>query len=202
MDPCMAESRDNKQRPRVSLEQLIQLKRSERPPAEFWDGFDQELHRRQLAALVTVEPWYQRAARVLAAAARRIAPVGVGAAAVAFAAVVLVRVGPANHATPGPDASAATAEADAKIVLLPEESISVSAPSTPRSSPIVEEFRGNVRSAPQELASGLASARRFVAVAAPVTFSSENDASAIYSAKALTAGAVLRSLTAAAPESL
>ena len=201
MAPRMAESSDNK-RPRVSLEQLIQLKRSERPPAEFWESFDHELHRRQLAALVSIEPWHLRAARVLAIAARRIAPVGVAAAAVAFAALVLVRVGPADQAKPGPSVASATSEADAKVVLLPEEAISVSAPSVPRAGALVEEFRGNVRSAPQELASGLASARRFVAVSAPVTFSSENDASAIYSAKALTAGAVLRSLTAAAPESL
>ncbi|TVR55695.1 MAG: hypothetical protein EA425_00490 [Puniceicoccaceae bacterium] len=45
---------------RPTLEQLLQLKRREQPPQEFWDSFDRELRRRQLAALVRTQPWYER----------------------------------------------------------------------------------------------------------------------------------------------
>ena len=186
---------------KVTLEQLIQLKRTERPAREFWDDFDRELHRRQLAALVTVEPWIRRATRALATAARRLAPAGAGAAALALTTVAILRTDSPPRVAPA-DEAVASAEAETKVFLLPEESISVSKSSAPRATVAMEEFRGDVRSAPQELASGLATARRFVAVSAPVTLSNGHDGSAIYSAKALTAGAVLRSLTAAAPESL
>ena len=199
----MAEPRHTKS-PKVSLEQLIQLKRSERPPAAFWEDFDRELHRRQLAALVTIEPWYGRAARTLALAARRLAPMGAGAAAVAFAVVALLRMDPAPQEATDSSEALAMAEQDNRVVLLPEEAISVSdhPAHTPRATTGQEEFLGSVRSAPQELAAGLTAARRFVAVSAPVTFSSGGESSDIYSARALTAGTVLRTLSGAAPESL
>lgn len=202
-DPHMAEPRHTKT-PKVSLEQLIQLKRSERPPTAFWEDFDRELHRRQLAALVAIEPWHVRAARALAVAARRLAPIGAGATAVAFAVIALVRMDNSRQEAVDPSEALAMAELDTRVVLLPEEAISVSEhpAQTLRATTGQEEFLGSVRSAPQELAAGLAVARRFVAVSAPVTFSSGGESSDIYSARALTAGTVLRSLSGAAPESL
>lgn len=188
---------------KVTVEQLIQLKRAERPAPTFWEDFDQEFRRRQLAALVSIEPWYRRAGRTFATLTRRLAPAGAGAAAIAFAVLALVRMEPARHAaTNGGDVVAS--DTDNRVIVLPEEAISVSAIAAPapRARVAAEEFSGNIRSAPQELGSGLASARRFVAVSAPVTFSSESDTSAIYSARALTAGSVLRSIASAAPESL
>lgn len=50
--------RPHRQRP-VSLEDLLRLKRSERPPAEFWQDFDRQLRAKQLAALVEKRPWWQ-----------------------------------------------------------------------------------------------------------------------------------------------
>ncbi|MFT3868222.1 MAG: hypothetical protein QM715_06975 [Nibricoccus sp.] len=48
-----------KRKPQVTLEDLLQLKRAERPSAEFWPRFEQELRAKQLAALVQpVRPWY------------------------------------------------------------------------------------------------------------------------------------------------
>jgi hypothetical protein len=41
------------------LEDLLHLKRAERPPAEFWAGFDQELRQKQLAALVERKSWWR-----------------------------------------------------------------------------------------------------------------------------------------------
>jgi hypothetical protein len=197
----MAEQTPDPRR-KVTLEQIIHLKRSERPGAEFWEGFDRELHRRQLVALVTIDPWHRRALRALTTLARRLAPASAGAAALAFAAIAIMRMGTPSAAPDGAVATVAATEVETKVVLLPEESIFVSTMRAPRSQPAAEQFHGNVRSAPQELASGLGSSRRFVAVSAPVTFSSGGDSSAIYSANALTAGSVLRSLTAAVPESL
>lgn len=42
----------------VSLEDLLRLKRAERPPAEFWSEFDRQLRAKQLAALVEKRPWW------------------------------------------------------------------------------------------------------------------------------------------------
>lgn len=44
---------------RVTLEDLLQLKRAERPSTDFWPRFEQELRTKQLAALVhPVRPWW------------------------------------------------------------------------------------------------------------------------------------------------
>lgn len=43
----------------VNLEDLLRLKRVERPPAEFWNEFDRELRTKQLAALMAKRPWWQ-----------------------------------------------------------------------------------------------------------------------------------------------
>ncbi len=50
-------NRDGK-RP-VSLEDLLRLKRAERPPEVFWADFDRQLRAKQLAALVEKRPWWQ-----------------------------------------------------------------------------------------------------------------------------------------------
>jgi hypothetical protein len=43
----------------VTLEDLLRLKRAERPPAEFWNEFDRELRTKQLSALMSKRPWWQ-----------------------------------------------------------------------------------------------------------------------------------------------
>jgi len=43
----------------VSLEDLLRLKRAERPAAEFWSQFDRELRAKQLSALVVRRPWWR-----------------------------------------------------------------------------------------------------------------------------------------------
>lgn len=44
---------------KITLEQLLALKRAERPSPEFWENFDRELRSKQLAALVKTRPWWQ-----------------------------------------------------------------------------------------------------------------------------------------------
>lgn len=42
------------------LSALIQLKRREKPDAEFWTRFEQDFRSRQLSALVGTQPWHRR----------------------------------------------------------------------------------------------------------------------------------------------
>ena len=42
----------------VSIDDLLRLKRSEKPNRQFWDQFDHELHQRMLQTLVKKESWY------------------------------------------------------------------------------------------------------------------------------------------------
>lgn len=60
----------------VTVEDLLRLKRAERPPAEFWDRFDRELRAKQLAALVEKRPWWQTMPRVFAGWRRYHLPLG------------------------------------------------------------------------------------------------------------------------------
>lgn len=82
---------------KVSLEDLLRLKRSERPAPEFWSRFEEELRVKQLAAIVEKRPWWvtlrlPQAARVLA---RFQLPVG-AAAILALGFVVVREYGPAG----------------------------------------------------------------------------------------------------------
>ncbi len=79
----MASTQDNPlspSGPRLTLEQLLQLKRSEQPEAEFWARFERDLKQRQLQALV--KP--RRSERILGwlSAGRQPAFAAVGAAVV------------------------------------------------------------------------------------------------------------------------
>jgi len=67
----------------ISLEQLLRVKRMERPEPEFWDRFELELRQKQLAALVQAAPWFVRLGRMINLIARRTAPFTAAAAAVA-----------------------------------------------------------------------------------------------------------------------
>jgi hypothetical protein len=51
---------------KVTLEDLLRLKRAERPAAEFWVQFDRELQAKQLAALVGKKRWWHAPARFTA----------------------------------------------------------------------------------------------------------------------------------------
>lgn len=84
-DPRFAPSAAGK----PSLEDLLRLKRSERPDAEFWNEFDRGLRQKQLAAIIEPRPWWLG----LSILGRRLAPYGlpVSAAAAALLAVMVVR---------------------------------------------------------------------------------------------------------------
>ena len=81
--------------PKVSLEDLLRLKRAERPEPEFWAKFEDQLRRKQLAAIVDKRPWWRRLSA--ASIARISVPVG----ATAVVAFTLVTVADRKH--PAPD---------------------------------------------------------------------------------------------------
>lgn len=65
------------QKNQITLEDLLRLKRAERPPAEFWPEFERELRAKQLAALVTRRPWWRTLPqRAFAGLARYHLPLG------------------------------------------------------------------------------------------------------------------------------
>lgn len=88
---------------KVSLEDLLRLKRAERPAPEFWAEFEDQLRRKQLAAIVDRRPWWRRLST--ASLAKISIPVGVTAV-IAFT-LVTVR----ERAQPVPDVTLATATA-------------------------------------------------------------------------------------------
>lgn len=78
----------SREKPTVTLEQLLHVKRSERPEQSFWEEFDRELRRRQLATVVNNRPWYSRFAETSMWVLRRSAPFGAAAAALAAGFVI------------------------------------------------------------------------------------------------------------------
>lgn len=74
-------------RAKITLDELLRLKRAERPTPEFWASFERELRQKQLAALVDRRPWWQELPQFLS----RRAYIPVGAAAILAFTVVSVR---------------------------------------------------------------------------------------------------------------
>jgi hypothetical protein len=72
----------------VKVEDLLRMKRAERPDDAFWNSFDRELHQRMLQTLVKKDPWYSQLFR---AASGRIAQTAAVGAAAAVLAMVMVR---------------------------------------------------------------------------------------------------------------
>jgi len=56
---------DSNQRPKITVEDLLRLKRAERPDAGFWENFERELREKQLAALLEKRPWWQELPQLL-----------------------------------------------------------------------------------------------------------------------------------------
>ena len=97
----------------VAIEDLLRLKRAERPPAEFWDGFDRQLRAKQLAALVEKRPWWRSLPRLASGFTRWSLPVGATAIlAVAFVATRDFSIEPAATGRPEQSVSAANRAGD------------------------------------------------------------------------------------------
>jgi hypothetical protein len=75
----------------VTLEDILRLKRAERPPAEFWAAFDRELRAKQLAAIVEKRPWWRTISLTGVFAGMRRYHLPLGATAVLAVTVLSVR---------------------------------------------------------------------------------------------------------------
>lgn len=70
------ESNDLRSKHSVTVEDLLKLKRLERPSPEFWTQFERELRAKQLAAIVDRRPWWHRLSRPVILTTRFHAPIG------------------------------------------------------------------------------------------------------------------------------
>jgi hypothetical protein len=82
---------ENSEPQKVTIEDILRLKRAERPSPEFWGRFEQELRAKQLAAIVEKRPWWvaMRVPQIARSLSRFQVPVG--AAAVLALSFVVVR---------------------------------------------------------------------------------------------------------------
>jgi len=121
----------NKRAASNSIEDLLRLKRLERPSAEFWTRFESDLRAKQLAAIVAKRPWWHGFSRGLMVVSRQRVPLG------ALAALVVTCVGvqhfgsAASHATASPFRSGITAA--------PVRPVHMVAVVASRSAPVAEE---------------------------------------------------------------
>ena len=135
--------RDTEQK--ITIEDLIRLKRAERPPVEFWASFEAEIRSKQLSAIVNKRPWWNGLSRAAAVFNRYQLPFGAAAAlAITWAGIHYYSASPsqvvsmAPAGAPEPRASApspvslahvaAAPIADAKVLVRSEVQATTPAP--------------------------------------------------------------------------
>lgn len=125
-------------RPKVTVEALLQLKRAERPDAEFWAGFERELRQKQLTALLERRPWWQNLPHLLSR--RAYLPIG-ATAAIAFTLVTVKYYTPSQEAPTDEsrDIVAAVAQARTPQVMPPETVVQASSEAAPSALPAAVE---------------------------------------------------------------
>src|SRR5579862_3577047 len=89
----------NKGSRKIFVEDLLRLKRAERPAPEFWTRFEAEMRSKQLAAIVH-RPWWDGLSRLLSKGHRLVLPMGAAAAMGLVWAGVHYLSGPASVAAP------------------------------------------------------------------------------------------------------
>jgi hypothetical protein len=87
---------DPRHNAKPTLEELLQLKRCERPDAQFWAGFERELRQKQLTALVEKPRWWH----AFGGLGRRVYVPAGAAAMVAFALVAIRYNAPVRVSAP------------------------------------------------------------------------------------------------------
>lgn len=106
----------------VTLEDLIRLKRTERPSADFWAEFDREMRVKQLAAIVEPRPWWAPLIRIGARVSHYQLPMG--AAAILALSFVTVR----EYRTTSVPSTAYAVEAEVSAALTAQPTHTTSAP--------------------------------------------------------------------------
>jgi hypothetical protein len=114
-------SSPSNEKPPVRVEDLLRLKRVERPNPEFWSQFERELRQKQLTALVQKRRWWDDLSLLIQ---RRIyLPVG-ATAIIAFSVVTVRHVVPGRIATP-PNLAPTVTVAESAVEMLPAREVSL-----------------------------------------------------------------------------
>ncbi len=152
-----------KQRP-VSVEDLLRLKRAERPPVEFWNQFERELRAKQLAALVEKRPWWREVSLAHVWSGLRRYHLPLGAAAILAVTVVSIRNYQPSRVSPVVAEPAVAAVA----AFTPSASVEPVAPVVAASAFVESSPAAVAVSLPVEPAESLSSAPALAADAAPI----------------------------------
>jgi hypothetical protein len=129
---------------KITVEDLLRLKRAERPKPDFWAAFEAEIRVKQLSAIVSKRPWWDRFSKVFAVVNRHQVSFGAAAAfAMAFAGFRFVSAHPEaarvpQASAPVPTTAIATVStvpvhmvpAVIPAVAAPREEIALSTPET------------------------------------------------------------------------
>lgn len=107
---------------KVSLEDLLHLKRAERPSPEFWTKFEAELHQKQLTALVEKRRWWHE----LPVLINRRVYVPAGAAAVVAFTLVAVRYNAPMRVAEAGNTAPRIEAADVTVEMLPATVVAAS----------------------------------------------------------------------------
>jgi len=144
---------------KITVEDLLHLKRAERPPQEFWARFESEMRAKQLAAIVVKRPWWDGAYRLFSAAGRLRLPLGAAAAvALAWAGVHYAGgpspAGRASRPVAGEPRAVARAEATvapaaARVDRAREESAAAAPEAALAREPVVAQIESHVAEAPR-----------------------------------------------------
>lgn len=134
--------------PKVTVEDLLRLKRAERPDPEFWSKFEVELRQKQLAALVQRRPWWERLP--LLVGRRAYLPLG-ATAAIAFTLVAVRLNNPAPVAPAAPEQPVRTSVAVAPTVSEPRHDIVASVQRNEPAPVAVATVEQPVEAAPAQL---------------------------------------------------
>lgn len=118
---------------KVTVEDLIQLKRTERPPPEFWAKFEGELREKQLVALLEKKPRWRDLARLIIQ--RKSIPAG----AAAILAVTFVAMRLSSGTPTGEPAPAASPQSSGGQVIRSAREVAIEVPAPGSSTGIASE---------------------------------------------------------------
>jgi len=163
----------------------------------FWEEFDRELHRRQLASVVATPSWRVRFARSLLVGVRRAVPIGAAATAAIAGFMILQR--PSSTVSLPEQTVATVPPAPVPVVVNePVVLVPVSVDATVEDAPPVDFARaetGEPRPVVHSLIAGTSPARTYVSVTSPNTFSSPAYDASLQMVNTLTSGYDRRAAT-------
>jgi len=131
----------------VTIEDLLRLKRAEKPPVEFWTEFERQMRTKQLAAIVRKDPWWASWLGVLGGAARFRMPLG-AAAMLAFTFVTVREYNKPSSSAPSTPSSALRAVAVSPVVSAVRQEAPQPAVEVPTESALVAEQMDAAEAAP------------------------------------------------------